>query len=79
MPTYRIFVQDVGRSGYSCAGGRGSSSIVADSPAAAIEKKIAQGGCQGWEGKFIALPYSRRDLWPDGQTGKVPKEALLYR
>jgi hypothetical protein len=28
--------------------------------------------------RLIALPENRKDLWPDGKTGKVPNEALSF-
>lgn len=69
---YRIFVQDVGETGFSAAGLL--NDIEASSPHQAI--LIANLG-RHW--KPIALPLNRRDLWPDGKTGEVPAEALKYR
>ncbi len=63
---YRVFVQDVGESGYS-----GFTDAVADSVDDALQDFRAVGGP-----KFIALPYSRRDLWPHPTTGRVSTEAL---
>lgn len=72
---FRIFVQDVGRSGYS-----GFKEVEAVSTKAAVKGlKVPS-----WRSEFstsklpyyIALPNNRKDLWPDGQTGQVPKEAL---
>lgn len=66
---YRVFSQDVGKYGYS-----GVKDVMADSPRSAVNKVG-----QAWEGeKMIALPHGRKDLWPDGQTGRVPREALRY-
>jgi hypothetical protein len=43
---------------------------------------IFRGSPEGWlrdGSRLIALPLNRRDLWPDGKTGKVPTEALKFR
>jgi hypothetical protein len=89
MTTYRIFVEDVGAGLFSAYG---SEDIRATSPLDAIfaGTKIAKDSPVGrrwldgrmipsWCGRrLIALPHDRKDLWPDGQTGKVPKEALTF-
>lgn len=67
---YRVFAQDVGKSGYS-----GVKDITAESPRGALAKVPP-----AWEGeRMIALPHTRKDLWPNGKTGAVPREALRYR
>jgi len=67
--TYRVFSQDVGPSGFSAI-----KDVTAESPRAAVAKVKP-----AWKGeKMIALPYSRRDLWPNNKTGAVPCEALEF-
>jgi hypothetical protein len=74
MMSYRLFVEDIGRGKFSAMG---IAEVRAKSPQAAIEKGF---GPSKWNGKrIIALPHDRKDLWPDGQTGDVPEEALEYR
>lgn len=89
MEKYRVFVEDVGSRRFS---GFGASDIEADSPLDAIfeatgvvrsspiGRKWTNGdvkplycGC-----RLIALPHSRKDLWPNSRTGQVPKEALKF-
>ena len=66
---YRVFSQDVGRSGYSAV-----KDVLADSSKQAIELVG-----HAWIGeKMIALPHDREDLWPHGKTGEVPPEALKF-
>ncbi len=84
MRKYRVFVEDVGPGKFSAAGVpvklRGG--IEAATPREAIDKsKVANPkGTNEWLGRrLIALPHDRRDLWPDGQTGAVPREALRFR
>lgn len=63
---YRLFVQDIGDAGYS-----GYFDIEASDATEAImwaDHRIRH--------KLIALPFSRRDLWPDGD-GNVKAVALL--
>lgn len=81
MTKFRIFVQDVGRSGYS-----GYKDVEAGSASAAVHKIAPRGVCPccglqlrgGVHPHLIAVPHSRKDLWPDWQTGRVPQEALNY-
>jgi hypothetical protein len=73
--TFRVFVQDVGESGFS-----GVDDINAPDSLKAIMKFAYPPGGLTWYGKkLIALPHDRKDLWPDGQTGHVPEEALSFR
>lgn len=86
---YRVFVEDVGRGKFSCYS-RGP--VDAGSPLDAIFKAtgVVRSSPVGtaWRAgtlrpsihhqRLIALPESRRDLWPDGETGKVPREALQF-
>lgn len=66
MPLYRVFSQDVGKTGYS-----GVRDVTAQSAAAAVEQVPP-----AWSGeRMIALPHDRRDLWPHATTGAVPAEA----
>lgn len=71
---FRIFVQDVGPYGYS-----GYTDVSAADPKEALAA-IGEGKGQGKRRRplFIALPKSRKDLWPDGKTGRVPQESLRY-
>jgi hypothetical protein len=85
---YRVFVQDVGRGGFSAFG---DHDVVAGSPLEAIftatrvsrnstvGARWLHGGRPRWSGKrLIALPHSRRELWPEGLTGYVPAEAFKF-
>lgn len=68
MTKYRIFVQDVGKSGFS-----GFTDVDAYSVRHALET------CKVHDlRKYIALPHSRRDLWPDGKTAQLPEGALRF-
>jgi len=84
---YRVFIEDVGKRRFSAYGSR---DVTADNPLDAIFqitgcRKSSPVG-RAWidctlrpavDGmRLIALPHSRRDLWPNGDTGKVPTEAL---
>ena len=64
---YRIFAQDVGRSGYSC---------VCDMTAYRARDAVAEADRRWpqWKGKHIAVNYERKHLWPDGKTGQLPKK-----
>jgi hypothetical protein len=80
---YRVFVEDVGPGKFSGAGVpvklRGG--IEAESPREAIDKSKAAwppGGNTWYGRRLIALPHDRKDLWPNGKTGAVPKEALRF-
>lgn len=67
---FRIFTQDVGDSGYS-----GVCDVVAESMNEALQKAPPR----AWRReKYIALPHSRRDLWPDGKTGELSPEAVRF-
>lgn len=67
---YRVFVQDVGQSGYS-----GFTDVQARSPLDAVLQVSNPSGT--WAGKnLIALPRDRKDLWPHPKTGVVSPEAL---
>jgi hypothetical protein len=68
---YRLFVQDVGISGYS-----GLYDVQAASSLAA--RKLARDEGRRRRAKVLALPHDRRELWPDGQTGEVPRAALEF-
>lgn len=75
MKTFRIFVQDVGKTGYSSL-----DQVRADNPVDAILPFCTDPRTRTVHGrKLIALPDDRRDLWPNSETGKVSKEALRYR
>ena len=67
---YRVFVQDVGQSGYS-----GFTDAQARSPLDAVLQVSSPSGT--WAGKnLIALTHDRKDLWPHPKTGAVSPEAL---
>lgn len=75
MTKYRVFVQDVGRSGFS-----GLQDAMAECPEDAVAHfAVPEGGKTLHGQKLIALPHSRKDLWPHPTLGSVPKEALQYR
>lgn len=63
---YRVFVQDVGRSGYSAV-----CDMTAYRPRDAVAR--ADHKWPAWKGKHIALNHDRKHLWPDGKTGRLPK------
>lgn len=72
---YRVFVQDVGTDGYS---GFCDVLVAKLLPAQAAVLEAGNGSLT-WAGrKLIALPFDRRDLWPNNQTGEVPPEALKW-
>jgi len=72
---YRVFVQDIGITGFS-----GVSDIVAKSPSKAIKSFAKPKFTNTWYGrKLIAIPHNKKELWPNGLTGIVPKEALSYK
>ena len=91
MPLYRVFVEDVGVKRFSAFGSRdmqAGNPLDAIFKATGVKKDSAAGiawirrygsGYPMWYGKrLIALPHSRKDLWPNGKTGRVPSAALLY-
>jgi hypothetical protein len=44
----------------------------------AVQRTEARGN--PWiRGKLIALPFNRKELWPDSKTGKVPEGALEFK
>lgn len=71
MKKYRLFVQDVGVSGYS-----GLYDVEAANSRAAARLARAEGRRR--RAKVLALPHDRRDLWPEQYTGEVPREALEF-
>lgn len=66
MESFRIFVQDVGKKGYSG---------LSDIEAYTVEHALDLVGAVSSK-KYIALPHTRKDLWPNGKTGRVTEEAL---
>lgn len=64
---YRVFVQDVGRDGFS-----GFDDVEAISS----KDAISQVSSPGW--KYIAIPHARKDLWPD-RNGNVSREATSFK
>lgn len=66
---FRVFEQDVGAHGYS-----GVRDVLASSPMRAVRLISKLGHLDG--NQLIALPHTRKDLWPDGRTGRVRPEAL---
>jgi hypothetical protein len=69
LQKFRIFAQDVGVAGYSAV-------VDLDGMSAQDAVHFADREYPRWKGKHIALPHSRKDLWPDDKTGTVPPEAL---
>lgn len=89
MEKYRVFVEDVGPNKFSAFGDR---DVEANFPLDAIfeitgvvrvslvGKRWLNGEPPCWEGcLLIALPHSRKDLWPNGKTGAVPKQAIYLQ
>lgn len=74
MSKYRVFVRDVGKRGYS-----GLRDAEADSVAEAIIIASRKRRRLPRLPYLIALPHDRKDLWPDGKTGKVSPEALEFQ
>ena len=65
---YRVFAQDVGRSGYSG---------VRDVEIESLEDYVRDNTSPGrW--LRILLPHARKDLWPDGHTGELPTATHAY-
>ena len=60
---YRVFVQDVGQTGYS-----GYADAIAWTGAEAVRKMKRP----DLDGKLIAIRHSDKHLWPDGKTGQLP-------
>ena len=67
---YRVFIEDVGPNKFSAI-----RDAEAKTPQEAILKVV---NLHAVDVQVIALPHSRRDLWPNGRTGKVPTEALGF-
>jgi hypothetical protein len=72
---YRLFCEDVGGPGSGCFSG--IRDIEALSPQAAVKTEAHWERSTGQ--RVIALPHSRKDLWPRMPDGKVPAEALRFR
>ncbi len=72
---WRVFVQDIGKAGYS-----GLSDVPANSAKDALTQFYAANpSCHIPHTKLLPLPHSRVDLWPNGKTGAVSLAALEYR
>lgn len=75
---YRVFVEDVGPDRFSgladaeAPGPRTAIVMVTDVDEREDDLLLLDGL------KLIALPHSRKDLWPDGSTGIVPDEAFRF-
>ena len=68
---YRIFTNDVGPNAYSAL-----QDIEAKNLEAA---KIEAAGIAGmYACKALVLPHDRKDLFPNGQTGKIKPEARAF-
>ncbi len=68
---WRVFTNDVGPNQFSAL-----KEIEAESWDEALRKMkplAKQLRC-----KVLVAPENRRDLWPDGQTGRIPTEAKRY-
>jgi hypothetical protein len=75
MNKYRMFVQDVGRHGYS---GYGRRDIDAGSWIEAREIAFRT-ELRNWKGpEVLLLSHAKKHLWPDGKSGQVPRAALKY-
>ena len=86
---YRVFIEDVGSGRFSAYG---THDVDATSPLDAIFQVsgVVPSSRVGtrWQNatlrprvdglRLIALPHSRKDLWPHSRTGKVPTAALSY-
>jgi hypothetical protein len=69
---FRVFVQDVGDSGYS-----GLVDLEALDAFGAASQAMSKMRIEAK--KLLALPANRKDLWPKKTTGLVPYAALEYR
>lgn len=69
----RIFCQDVGTTGYS--GYDDDEDGLVNPMRLKNRLKVLNSAHQH---NHIAIPRDMRELWPDGKTGEVPKEALRY-
>lgn len=69
--TFRVFTNDVdGGRGYSCFASWRGTQERAQQYAAKLAAKF--------QCKVAMLPEDRRDLWPDGQTGRLPIAAKAF-
>jgi hypothetical protein len=76
---YRIFVNDfeaadcyndqVPWDGWAYSG-------LEDVEANSVEEVLDRFASVPRTGYYLALPHTRKDLWPDGKTGRVSKEAI---
>lgn len=68
---YRVFTNDIRPDQFSAF-----CFVEADSQGEANDKAHARTrtlpSC-GYPFKYLALAENRRDLWPDGRTGRLPK------
>jgi hypothetical protein len=68
---YRVFTNDIGPDRFSCFGAvDADSQNDANAKARTMTYKLP--GC-GYPFKYLALAENRKDLWPDGKTGRLPK------
>lgn len=69
---YRLFAQDIGKDGYSglrdigCPGSQGDSDAL----------RIAYEESQQRGARVLPLRHTRKDMWPDGETGLLPKGVI---
>jgi hypothetical protein len=78
MPKYRIFVQDVGRKGYSALG---NHDVFAGNAPEAVRIYREDERARSKTGKLIpnkmiAIDLNRQDLMPRGMNAKIPEEAF---
>jgi hypothetical protein len=67
----RYFTNDVGPNAYSALRSENVASIeVGKTRARAVAENLA---C-----KVLVVPEDRRDLWPNRETGRIPRAALAY-
>lgn len=65
---YRIFTSDIGPMQFSAL-----KDVDTADPFKTIEDVAAR-----FSTVALALPHTRRDLWPDGQTGKLSEDCIKF-
>lgn len=65
---YRIFTSDIGPMQFSAL-----CDVYTAQPSKTVEKTSFR-----FNTTAIALPHTRKDLWPDGQTGKLSDDSKDY-
>jgi hypothetical protein len=75
---YAVFTNDVGPNEYSrfCDVNAPDLSAAKQTAKLRFNPRKFQPLAAGVQ--ILVLPHSRKDLWPDGQTGKIPQDARPF-